>query len=495
MAQPSAPPNWERWPAPHHAHQEYNMIDASGLVQYDPRTTTAPLQRPATTQQYMMSNSYHMAPIPGLAQQNFAYSSYSPTSPSQVVLPFQNRPAPRVVSYDMERGQPLPYSADERNIYVEEQTQSPAIKREAQPQAARSVTVKGSPSGSSTPSSGPAEEHTYEGNSALDVLMKAIQSKDAVKDEEETSESGYQSPPHSEAGSRAPTPEAAQPAKSIRKRVKCDWPRCRKRFAQSTHLKIHLRSHTGHKPYECEWPECGRFFSQRGNLKTHFRRHTGEKPFICESCGKRFAQRGNLRAHGAVHDPVKRFHCRLDGCSKPFSQRGNLKVHQEKFHQTTIARLTTKLATVKIEEIEDNDERELLLYFKETFKNLNKGIKGRGKGRKITSAQSPGHAEAIGYPAQQRTPPMEHAIPQQFSQVPPSHYAPHGLPQVQLETFPNYSLSRDGSYNLMMNRDPRNSYGMYEVDQESMSATSSTPGTVYEEDHGRGAMSFRERMY
>ncbi|CCE88506.1 Piso0_002016 [Millerozyma farinosa CBS 7064] len=156
-------------------------------------------------------------------------------------------------------------------------------------------------------------------------------------------------------------------------------PYCYKCFTQSTHLEVHVRSHIGYKPFECSF--CHKRFTQGGNLRTHYRLHTGEKPFTCEICARSFSRKGNLAAHKLTHENLKPYKCKLDGCDKSFTQLGNLKSHQNRFHLATLNDLTHKLA-----ELKDNDfsmlpeeEREMLDYFKELYKNSNKGIRGRGK--------------------------------------------------------------------------------------------------------------------
>lgn len=161
---------------------------------------------------------------------------------------------------------------------------------------------------------------------------------------------------------------------------------CQKKFTQSTHLDVHLRSHMGVKPYKCEF--CDKRFTQGGNLRTHMRLHTGEKPFKCNICDKQFSRKGNLQAHLLTHDNSKPFICKFDGCNKGFTQLGNLKAHQNRFHLDTINELFNKLAQlgegIGSYESLPKSEKDLLDYFSSLYKNLNKGIKGRGKARKET---------------------------------------------------------------------------------------------------------------
>lgn len=159
-------------------------------------------------------------------------------------------------------------------------------------------------------------------------------------------------------------------------------PYCFKTFNQSTHLEVHVRSHIGYKPFQCSY--CLKRFTQGGNLRTHMRLHTGEKPFTCEVCNRSFSRKGNLAAHMLTHNKEKPFECKLDNCDKSFTQLGNLKSHQNKFHLPTLNRLTQTLAELSDDALDrlPEEEKQLLSYFRKLYKNLNKGIRGRGRGGK-----------------------------------------------------------------------------------------------------------------
>ncbi|KAH9823712.1 Asparagine-rich zinc finger protein AZF1 [Teratosphaeria destructans] len=234
------------------------------------------------------------------------------------------------------------------------------------------TTFRSSPE--STQDSSPGENQPPVFSTDIDVLMRAIQSK--------SDPSSNQPSSPEKAAARTTSPDSKP-----RKRYHCSMPNCGKSFYQKTHLEIHTRAHTGVKPFVCKEPSCGQRFSQLGNLKTHERRHTGERPYHCDICGKTFAQHGNVRAHKIVHTAAKPFTCKLDNCNKQFTQLGNLKSHQNKFHVETIRRLKQRFENLGEGDVVESWEKEMWEYFAGLYKNCNKGIKGRGKDRRITSAQ------------------------------------------------------------------------------------------------------------
>ena len=138
---------------------------------------------------------------------------------------------------------------------------------------------------------------------------------------------------------------------------KCSYTGCNKEYSNKSRLEVHIRTHTGARPYVCTI--CSKSFNEKGNLKTHIGFHTDNRPFKCELCNKtyktnghlkdhieiqhmkirrfecqicqsKFGRRSTLIAHMRTHTGEKDYKCPIEGCEKRFAEKGNMSMHYKR---------------------------------------------------------------------------------------------------------------------------------------------------------------------
>ena len=82
---------------------------------------------------------------------------------------------------------------------------------------------------------------------------------------------------------------------------KCN--QCDSTFSQASHLRTHLRIHSGEKSNKCN--QCDSTFSQASNLRTHLKIHSGEKTNKCNQCDYACSEPSHLKTRSGENKKMQ----------------------------------------------------------------------------------------------------------------------------------------------------------------------------------------------
>ncbi|XP_061396972.1 zinc finger protein Xfin-like [Musca vetustissima] len=108
---------------------------------------------------------------------------------------------------------------------------------------------------------------------------------------------------------------------SIENHRRCVY--CERVFQTPFALRMHLRTHTGERPFQCQY--CEKSFKTQSSLNYHVKRHTGQPDFACSVCGKSFYEKGNLDVHMLTHTGERPHSCTV--CQRKFTRVFLLELH------------------------------------------------------------------------------------------------------------------------------------------------------------------------
>lgn len=124
-------------------------------------------------------------------------------------------------------------------------------------------------------------------------------------------------------------PDAPQPVELEEDGWQC--PICKKISRVRSEAVVHIRTHTGEKPYVCKYPDCTKRYVYLSNLQAHELTHENKFKYSCAYCERGFNNKSMWQVHTRSHTGEKPFPCEF--CDLRFSDRSNRRRHIRRKHK------------------------------------------------------------------------------------------------------------------------------------------------------------------
>ena len=139
-----------------------------------------------------------------------------------------------------------------------------------------------------------------------------------------------------------------------KRRFRCVY--CGSKFIRSSHLRRHLYSHTGAKPYFC--PICRIRFSRSDYVLIHTQIHHKNKIHSCCICGKLYFDLTLFADHCHLHADSEYIRIAMDNTTKARMEENQLQIAQDSIPAATCAKEIELLSCVKIETVDNSFSEE-----------------------------------------------------------------------------------------------------------------------------------------
>ncbi|XP_078669735.1 uncharacterized protein LOC144910460 [Branchiostoma floridae x Branchiostoma belcheri] len=145
--------------------------------------------------------------------------------------------------------------------------------------------------------------------------------------------------------------KTTEPSKPAGKRIYCDY--CDHSTTRPRDMKVHVRLHTGERPYAC--PDCPFRAIQSHHLQKHRRYHQANLAEKCKLCTFSCRSASLLRSHVQLHNDKKNWH-RCPHCSFTTSSYRVANTHIRKQHVLSGFTVATSTLPVKKKSPPQQDE-------------------------------------------------------------------------------------------------------------------------------------------